>query len=543
MASSPANPILDEDKYRTEVLGFDSAEEEQARAQQLTDEAQQLGLKVPEIEVSGPLPASIASGGVDLSSPLLSSGSSTDRHSTYQDPTTPSLEPSSPTQSPLDQVTPSLSETSERVKPGSTRSLVSLSTRPTSYCSSQSRTVVNGLGYDGLSAHPNRNSVLSVASAEKKEKRRSSLKEALGRFHFRRRRPQSTVVLPSTGQISVVQNDDGVERVFIEKMPELPSSHSELSSESSTIEPQPPLEIPIFDKEALQRSLDDPELMEMLAQHRVERNRHLLFQDATLNILRHHHQTIVSERRLEHERQEEEKRDKVRHQMRLRLEFKLTDLQNINDISEIEERQLAREIEQQREFERAKVNSRTRIKYMEGYFQSTSPPQSPATGSTVIDASESLFDPEKTPPQRRITQQQKEQLEQQYHAHESMDALHEARIKVLRDRQEKKLQEAMARLERELNNLCADNVKGIATLQTEHRNEETSTIKAFDAKKSGLQQRWDLEEAILRRHLEDRNGQPYGPLPPVSFSAVNMETRDSAICVPEPSLDTPEGPV
>lgn len=421
--------------------------------------------------------------------------------------------------------------------------MISLSTRPTSYCSSESRTVVGGLGSDGLSVHLNRNSVLSVASAEKKEKRRSSLKEALGLFNFRRKRPYSALILPPGEQISVAQNDDGVERVRIEKTPELPTCHVEPPSEVRTAEPQPQLEVPIFDKEALQRSLDDPELVEMLAQHRVERNRHLLFQDAALNILRHRHQTVISERRSDNERQEDEKRDKVRYQVSPGVEYELTGFQNITDISDIEERQLAREMEQQREFDRAKMNSRTRIKYMEGYFQSTSPPPSPAMGSTAHEVPESLSDPEKTPPQRRITQQQKEQLEQQYHVHESMDALHESRIKVLRDRQEKKLQEAMARLERELDDLCAQNVKGIAALQTEHRSEETSTIKALDAKKTELRQRWDLEESILRRHLEDRNGQPYGPLPPVSFGAVNPETRDSAICVPEPSLGGSGSPI
>ncbi|KAJ5162227.1 hypothetical protein N7492_007619 [Penicillium capsulatum] len=528
MASTPASPNLDEDKYRTEVLGFDSAEAEQARAQQLTDEAHQLGLKVPEIEVSAPVAASIASGMGDLASPLLSSGSSTDRNSTYEGSITPSHEPSSPTQSPLDQVTSSLSEitiASERAKPGSTRSLVSLSTRPTSYCSSESRAVVGGLGYDGLAVHPNRNSVLSVASAEKQEKRRRSLKEALGRFHFRRKRPYSNLILPPDAQVSVARNDDGVERVYIEEPP-VPATTDGESAEGCVNEPQSQVEIPIFDKESLQRSLDDPELGEMLGRHLMERNRHLLFQEATLNHLRRRHQIAITERRSDHERQEEEKRDK-----------------NINDLGEIEERQLAREIEQQREFERAKMNSRTRIKYMEGYFQTTSPPPSPATANTEQDeSSESFFDPEKTPPPRRFTQQQKEQLEQEYHVHESMDALHEARIKVLRDRQENKLQEAMARLERELNTLCTQNVKSISALQTEHRNEETSTIKAFDTKKAELRRRWDLEEAILRRQLEDRNGLPYGPLPPISFNAVDSETRDSTLSVSEHSPVTPTTP-
>lgn len=175
------------------------------------------------------------------------------------------------------------------------------------------------------------------------------------------------------------------------------------------------------------------------------------------------------------------------------------------------------------------MNSRTRIKHMEGYLRNASPPPSPAV--TAQQSSESLPGAGTSPPARRLTRQQKEQLEQQYHDHESMDALHEARIKVLRDRQELKLQEAMARMERELDNMCERHSKNVTDLQTEHRNEETSLLQALDAKKTALRHRWYIEEAILRRQLEMRHGHSYGPLPPISFSEASPENRDSAICV------------
>lgn len=197
----------------------------------------------------------------------------------------------------------------------------------------------------------------------------------------------------------------------------------------------------------------------------------------------------------------------------------------------MEERQLAVEVEQQREFERAKMNSRTRIKHMEGYFRNASPPPSPAVEAQ--ESSESLPRSGTSPPARRFTKQQKEQLEQQYHAHESMDALHEARIKVLRDRQELRLQEAIARMERELDSMCERHSKDIAELQAEHRNEEASLLQTLDRKKTALRRRWCLEEAILRHQLEIRNGHSYGPLPPISFSEASPENRDSAICVSE----------
>lgn len=197
----------------------------------------------------------------------------------------------------------------------------------------------------------------------------------------------------------------------------------------------------------------------------------------------------------------------------------------------MEERQLAVEVEQQREFERAKMNSRTRIKHMEGYFRNASPPPSP--GTAAQRSSESFSGSETTPLARRFTKQQKEQLEQQYHDHESMGALHEARIKVLRDRQEIKLQEAIARMEHELEDMREQHGKDVADLQSEHRNEESSVLRALDTKKKKMRHRWYLEEAILRRQLEMRHGRSYGPLPPISFSGLSPETRDSAICVEE----------
>ena len=108
-------------------------------------------------------------------------------------------------------------------------------------------------------------------------------------------------------------------------------------------------------------------------------------------------------------------------------------------------------MEQHREFERAKLNSRTRIKHMEGFFRNASPP--PSAGMDTQRRSESFSGSESTTPTRRFTQQQKEQLEQQYHDHKSMDALHAARIKVLRDRQEMKLQEYIARMKHELDEM------------------------------------------------------------------------------------------
>lgn len=152
--------------------------------------------------------------------------------------------------------------------------------------------------------------MLSVASADKKEKRRSSLINAIGRFQFRKKRP-SSMVIPSNAQISVSKGETGVDRVYLETKRASPTSHDVYQRPATAVESLPKLEIPIFDNEAMQRSADDPELNEMLDRHRMERTRHIAFQEAALSILRRRHQTAVSERQFENKRLEKEKEEKV----------------------------------------------------------------------------------------------------------------------------------------------------------------------------------------------------------------------------------------
>lgn len=214
----PPPGIIDDAQYRKDVLYQPSEEAELSRNQSLLEEAHHLGLKVPEIEVAASLTASIASGMVDLSSssPALSqSGSSTDRNSVceglHPPPASSVLPPPPPQSHDLDQVASSLSELtvgSGPVKSRSIRSIASLSTRPTSYCSSEGRLAYGNTSDGGATiaaAKPpmrnNRHSMMSAVSGDKKEKRRTSLKSAIGKIPFRRKRAPSSVLLPPEAQI------------------------------------------------------------------------------------------------------------------------------------------------------------------------------------------------------------------------------------------------------------------------------------------------------------------------------------------------------
>lgn len=177
----------------------------------------------------------------------------------------------------------------------------------------------------------------------------------------------------------------------------------------------------------------------------------------------------------------------------------------------MEERQLQMEMDMMDEFRRAKQNSETRIKYMQRYVDGATLPDSPTMGS------QSSFSSGQSQPARHVTRQQWQQLEQELRDLDSMDRVHQARIKVLRERQERQLQNTTAKLERELQDLVNRNIDAIAELERQHLREQQAITQAFEAKKARLRRRWNLEEAILRKRLEERDGKPYGPLPEVSF--------------------------
>ncbi|KAL4975192.1 hypothetical protein BDW66DRAFT_74636 [Aspergillus desertorum] len=495
---------FDEDHYRKEVLSLLSEEEEITQQQRLAEEAKQLGLKVPQVEIVASLAASIASGIVDFSSPMLSSSPSTGRNSMYE------IAQDSPA---LEQLATSLSECTISSNPpargGSTRSTASLSTRPTSYSSSEGRLAH---GADGVAMRPsgNNGSLLSVISGsdKKKERRRSGIKSAIGKIPFRkRRRTPSTVLLPPAAQVTLTKGEGGAEVLYLESK----SNETRRSISPGNQEETLKLEVPVFDNDALLRSLANSELKQLRETQTSERNLHVLFQNNLVNELRRIQQLKVEERLAQNRQLENEKREK-----------------NIADAARMEERQLVVEMEQMREFERAKANSRTRIKYMEGYLSNSSPPDS---------RSPSLSGSDLTIPSRSFTHQHKAQLAQEYHDYESMSELHAAKIKVLRDRQEIRLQEAIARMERELDCMTKKHAAELTELQKEHQQEETTILQALNAKKTKLRQKWVLEEAILRKKLEIQDGKSYGPLPPLSFSESQSDTRDSAICVSDPDCE------
>lgn len=141
---------------------------------------------------------------------------------------------------------------------------------------------------------------------------------------------------------------------------------------------------------------------------------------------------------------------------------------------------------------------------MEGYFKTPS-----------LSAAASKRNSQ--PTSRQFTQKEKDALQQKYKERDSIDTLHAARIKVLRDRQERKYQEAVRRMERHSEETAQANRKHLQDLDEHCEDERAAAQSWLHQKKKKLKLKWTLEENILRKRLELQTGESYATLPPILF--------------------------
>ncbi|KAL1995696.1 hypothetical protein VTN49DRAFT_1883 [Thermomyces lanuginosus] len=463
---------MDEHRYRTEVLHLHEDETEDSVEERLFATAANLGLKIPDAELAASSAASINS--ASLGSTILSSHVTTSSlRASMASSSLSDVERSGAAS--VDQLASSFSNTtiSEYVP-----STYSWSPRPMSIASVDDRS-----GSIRVKDRPQ-------ATGSPTERKRHSLLGAIGKS-LRKRRPASMMTLSSSSSPrAVVPNRQGpVDKFVVETRNE--GSHLPQLSE---VDQPPAAEAPVYDDAAMQRSLHNPELIKLLEKHKAERDRLVALRENLMELSKTRHREIISERKIQNERIERQREE-----------------QNAAILARMEERQLQMEMDMMDEFRRAKQNSETRIKYMQRYVDGATLPDSPTMGS------QSSFSSGQSQPARHVTRQQWQQLEQELRDLDSMDRVHQARIKVLRERQERQLQNTTAKLERELQDLVNRNIDAIAELERQHLREQQAITQAFEAKKARLRRRWNLEEAILRKRLEERDGKPYGPLPEVSF--------------------------
>ncbi|KAI7973266.1 hypothetical protein EIK77_004543 [Talaromyces pinophilus] len=525
----PSLSSTDESRYRKEVLRLDEEEDAETAEDnieaRLVAEASELGLKIPDIQIAASLAATINAGILDFTipapAPAPSSSSSSTAGGLRQHNNRPSFtHPRSfadlvrSSVASVDQLASSLSETtvSDRDHSGSIPSIDSFSTRPTSISSCDVRIIPQAAAsHERPSGAQSPQQIYSPSSTSASasalrlaERKRSSFMSAIGR-PFRKRRTPSAVNLPPNAHISLKKNESGGANTVIVETKPVRTVETE-RAEDAQIQGTLQVEVPVFDEAAMNRTMEDAQLKELYERHKAERSRFVQLQNELLDSLKAAHLAVVAERRLNNEKAEKAKKEWVSRPNPNRINSA-----HLPDRIPIFLREW--KSDNSRSKSTKLKNSRNR--------NETHRPESSIWKDT--SAPPVLHHPLNSQAPNLITRRQKEQLAQEYLDRNSMDRLHKARIKVLRERQEQQLQETTTRLERELDALISKNAEAILELERDHQRAEQEMLQVFDAKKTRLRRRWNIEEAIIRKRLEDQTGLPYGPLPIVSFSAPDDE--------------------
>jgi hypothetical protein len=183
--------------------------------------------------------------------------------------------------------------------------------------------------------------------------------------------------------------------------------------------------------------------------------------------------------------------------------------QNEKAIDDLEARQLEEEMKKIREHEYDKKATMVRLRHMEAYCQSITPP--PVEGVPMSKGK----GPEIPTSRRKVTDKDYHNLAQVYRERDAMDVLHTSKINVLRGKQKRAVEEFAIKKEREIEALEWQQAKEIELLDQEARRDEDNLMLAFGAKRAQIETRWRLQALIQRTKLEKGTGLKYAAMPDV----------------------------
>ena len=159
-----------------------------------------------------------------------------------------------------------------------------------------------------------------------------------------------------------------------------------------------------------------------------------------------------------------------------------------------------------KEHEYDKKATMIRLRHMEAYCRSTTPP-------TDEDLSPNKCKiPETQASRRKVTERDYNNLAQVYREREAMDVLHTSKINVLRGKQKRAVENFMLKKEREIEALERSQGKDIEKLDQEARKDETTLMLAFGVKRAQIETRWRLQALVERTKLEKNTGLKYATM-------------------------------
>lgn len=167
-----------------------------------------------------------------------------------------------------------------------------------------------------------------------------------------------------------------------------------------------------------------------------------------------------------------------------------------------------------KEHETEKRAIQTRLKHMEAYCQTPSPPTSPlqvAFNRGSVDSTLTTL----TIPERHVTQHHYENLAQAYHIRDNMDDLHASKINVLRGKQKRTLQSFMIKKDRLTEQLEKEQQKELDSIDFDYGKQEAEIKQEFSTKRLKLESRWKLQMLIEKTKMEKSTGLKYVCLPDI----------------------------
>jgi hypothetical protein len=150
-----------------------------------------------------------------------------------------------------------------------------------------------------------------------------------------------------------------------------------------------------------------------------------------------------------------------------------------------------------------------RLRHMEAYCHSPSPPRTPPSDRSSMDSPRSGL------PHRKVTDKDFTNLAQQYRERDAMENLHRSKIEVLRGRQEKQYSDYVAKKNREIIHLEAPHKLADDKALADMRLEEDALKAAFDEKRYRLERRWRLEALIEKAKQERITGLKFATPPDI----------------------------
>ncbi|KAL2426090.1 hypothetical protein ABEF95_010786 [Exophiala dermatitidis] len=329
---------------------------------------------------------------------------------------------------------------------------------------------------------------------EVERKRKSPLRRGIRKVTGFRRKRSVAIASPALSSI----NSDGDSSITEDLSVEVKSPLSLKSSKSSWSQPMPTTaqygykHSTSVDAVALKRSVECGEMLQLRMAQLDEKARFLEFQASMLAQLSSQWEKAREEKRREHERALAEqcaKRDKA--------------------VEDLEARQLEEEMKMEKEHEVEKRTVMVRLRHMEAYCQTPTPPPTPSNPASARPSTDSAL------PERKVTERDYHNLAQQYRERDAMDTLHSAKINVLRGKQKKAVERLMAKKERELEDLEKKQEDELAGIDRDFAGQEANLKLALNSKRARLETRWRTQALIARTKMEKATGLKYAALPAI----------------------------